>query len=95
VFSGEEIIRAYVMYRVVELVGDTRIGWICALVVSSLLYVLNHLYQGLAGSIGVVVTCFVLGMLYLLSKRNLWSNIICHGLNDTVAFLAIIVGLLR
>jgi CAAX protease family protein len=91
----EEIIRAYVIYRVVELVGQTRAGWICAVVVSSLLYALNHGYQGLAGAIGVVVTCFALGTLYLVSKRNLWSNIICHGLNDTLAFLAILFGLLR
>jgi membrane protease YdiL (CAAX protease family) len=90
----EEIIRAYLIYRIVDLVGRTRAGWICAVVISSLYYALNHQYQGIAGAIGAVVSCIGFGFLYLISKRNLWSNIICHGLNDTFAFLAILAGLL-
>ena len=88
----EEIIRAYLIYRIIEIVGGSRAGWICAVLGSSLFYVLNHQYQGLAGAIGVIVSCVGFGCLYLLSKRNLWSNIICHGLNDTIAFLAIFLG---
>ena len=53
------------------------------------------LYQGFAGAIGVVVSCLGFGFLYLLRKRNLWSNIICHGLNDTLAFMAGFLGAVR
>lgn len=88
----EEIIRAYLITRIVAIVGATRAGWICAVLASSLFYALNHLYQGFAGAIAVVVSCVGFGFLYLLRKRNLWSNIICHGLNDTLAFLAIFLG---
>lgn len=91
---AEEIIRAYLLYRIVELLGETRAGWACAVLGSSLFYALNHQYQGFAGAMGVIVSCVGLGFLYLISKRNLWSNIICHGLNDSVAFLAILLGLL-
>jgi hypothetical protein len=31
----------------------------------------------------------------LLNKRNLWSNVICHGLNDTLAFIAVFMGSLN
>lgn len=88
----EEIIRVYLIARLVELFGNSRFALVGAVVVSSLYYVLNHQYQGLAGAIGVVVTCIGLGLLYLFSKRNLWSNVICHGLNDSVVFVAIYFG---
>ena len=91
---AEEIIRAYLIYRIVELLGHSRAGWICAVLGSSLFYALNHDYQGFAGAIGVIVSCIGLGSLYLISKRNLWSNIICHGLNDTLAFIAVFLGAL-
>jgi membrane protease YdiL (CAAX protease family) len=42
----EEIIRAYLIYSIVEVVGSTRAGWICAVLGSSLFYALNHEYQG-------------------------------------------------
>jgi len=88
----EEIIRAYLLYCIVELIGDTRAGWICAVLGSSLFYALNHQYQGFAGAVGVVVSCIGFGFLYLVSKRNLWSNIICHGINDTLALIAVFLG---
>ncbi len=91
---AEEIIRAYLIYRIVELLGDSRAGWICAVLGSSLFYALNHQYQGFAGAIGVIVSCIGFGFLYLVSKRNLWSNIICHGLNDTLALIAVFLGTL-
>jgi len=88
---AEEIIRAYLIYRIVDLLGDSRAAWICAVAGSSIFYVLNHQYQGFAGVFGVVVSCIGFGFLYLVSKRNLWSNII-HGLNDTLAFIAVFLG---
>lgn len=90
----EEIIRTYLIYRILDVVGGNRAGWVCAVLGSSLFYALNHQYQGFAGAIGVIVSCVGLGSLYLVSKRNLWSNIICHGLNDTIAFIAVFIGTL-
>ena len=89
---AEEIIRAYLIYRIVDLVGATRAGWMAAVFGSSLVYALNHLYLGVAGAVGVVVSCIGLGLLYIVRKRNLWSNIVCHGMNDTLAFTAVFVG---
>jgi uncharacterized protein len=89
---AEEIIRAYLIYRIVELVGPTRAGWMAAILGSSVFYALNHLYQGMAGAVGVVVSCIGLGLLYVARRRNLWSNIVCHGMNDTIAFVAIFLG---
>ena len=93
--TSQEIIRAYLMCNVVRLVGDSRTGWLCAVIGSSLFYALNHDYQGLAGAIGAVISSVGFGVLYLASKRNLWPNVICHGLNDTIAFCAIYFGAIR
>src|SRR6266540_768056 len=65
---AEEIMRAYLIYRIVELLGHSRAGWICAVLGSSLFYALNHDYQDFAGAIGVIVSCIGVGSLYLLSK---------------------------
>ncbi len=89
---AEEIIRAYLIYRIVELLGDSRAGWIYAVLGSSLFYALNHRYQGFSGVIGVIVSCTGLGFLYLVSKLNLWSNIMCHGINDTLGLIAVFLG---
>ena len=56
------------------------------------LFQLDRVSQGLAGAVGVVVTRIGLGLLYLYSKRNLWPNVICHGLKDAVNFVAIYFG---
>jgi membrane protease YdiL (CAAX protease family) len=91
----EELIRAYLILRIVELLGYSRAGWIIALLGSSFFYALNHTYQGFAGAIGAIISCIGFGALYLLNKRNLWSNVICHGLNDTLAFIAVFMGSLN
>jgi len=42
-------------------------------------------YQGLAGMLSTGLGGILLGLLYLSTKRNLWTCVIVHGLNDTIA----------
>lgn len=88
-FGEEMVFRAYLIRRVGDLVGDTRLGSAVALVASSALFGLAHRYQGWAGVIATGIIGGVMGLLYLHSRRNLWPVIICHALVDTVALSAI------
>jgi membrane protease YdiL (CAAX protease family) len=85
---GEEIIfRGYLMNRIADLVGRTRMGWIVSLFGSSLIFGLGHGYQGLAGIINTATIGLLLGTLYLVTNRNLWVNIICHGVIDSISLI--------
>lgn len=89
----EEIIwRGFLMTRVAEILGGSRNAWISALVASSALFGLAHLYQGAAGVlvIGVVGVVFGLAFLWV---RNLWPLVIAHGLMHVVSFTAMYLGL--
>jgi membrane protease YdiL (CAAX protease family) len=90
---GEELVyRAYLMNRVVDLVGSNRAGWLISLIVVSILFGVSHLYQGTSGVITITLTGMMLGGLYLVTGRNLWLPIIVHGVNDTVGFILIFLG---
>jgi membrane protease YdiL (CAAX protease family) len=88
-FGEEMIFRGYLMNRVADLVGRTRTGWVISLLVSSSIFGLGHGYQGLAGVIDTATIGLLLGTLYLVSKRNLWVNIICHGVIDSISLIAL------
>ncbi len=88
-FGEEMIFRGYLMNRIADLVGRTRTGWIISLLGSSLIFGLGHGYQGLAGIINTATIGLLLGTLYLVSKRNLWVNIVCHGVIDSISLITL------
>jgi membrane protease YdiL (CAAX protease family) len=88
-FGEEMIFRGYLMNRISDLVGSGRAGWIAALLGSSLIFGVGHAYQGLAGVIGTTEVGLLLGILYLMNKRNLWMNIVCHGLIDSISLISL------
>jgi membrane protease YdiL (CAAX protease family) len=93
---GEEIIwRGFLMTRVAGLLGEGRRAWITSLVLTSTVFGLLHLYQGLSGVFMTGISGLLLGSLFLLSGRNLWLPIITHGMLNTMSFLAIYFGLVR
>ena len=83
------VFRGYLMNRIADLVGRSRAGWISALLGSSLIFGLAHGYQGLAGIISTAEVGLLLGILYLINRRNLWVNIVCHGVFDTISLVAL------
>lgn len=88
-FGEEMIFRGYIMNRLADLFGRTRMGWLLSLFGSSLIFGLAHGYQGPIGVISTAVVGFFLGILYLINRRNLWVTIICHGLLDTISLVAL------
>lgn len=89
---GEELIyRGYLMNRVVDLIGSTTSGWAISLLAVSLLFGLVHSYQGINGVIINGFTGLMQGLLYLATRRKLWTGIICHGVIDSLGFILIYI----
>jgi membrane protease YdiL (CAAX protease family) len=91
-FAEEMVFRGYLMNRVADLAGGTRAAWLVALVLTSALFGLVHLYQGASGMLITGLSGLLFGVLYLATGRNLWMAIIAHGVNDTLGFALIYLG---
>lgn len=90
---GEEIVyRGYFMNRVTDLMGKTRSAWVVSLFLSAILFGLIHYYQGTSGMVSTGISGLIFGILYLVTKRNLWTSILAHGAYNTVGFLLIFLG---
>jgi hypothetical protein len=92
-FIEEMFFRGYLFNRLTDLFGNQRIGISVALVLSSLAFSLAHGYQGLTGVLDTFLAGLLLGLLYLLARRNLWLPILTHGIIDTLGFLLIFFSL--
>jgi membrane protease YdiL (CAAX protease family) len=92
-FGEELIFRGYFLNRFAEIVPNHRMGWVIAALLSSLLFGLGHIYQGLSGMIlSAIVGLLYIGA-YFITGRNLWAPILIHGIYDTTAFFAIFLSL--
>jgi membrane protease YdiL (CAAX protease family) len=90
---GEEFVfRGYLMNRVADLFGRTRLAWIVSLLSVSVIFGFAHIYQGVTGVTENAIDGFLLGLMYLRCDRKLSVPIIAHGITDTVDFLLIFVG---
>lgn len=91
---GEELAyRGYVLDRAAAIGGRSRLAYVVAMVVVSVLFGLGHWYQGAAGVISSTFSGLLFGTLYLASKRNLWLPILAHGLSDTIGLTIVYLGL--
>ena len=88
---GEELLfRAFVFSQLKRVIGNRNS---IIVLISSALFCLPHLYQGTAG----LLTTFVFGLgfaLIYMKFKNIWVNIIVHGLIDTVFLTLSYFGLL-
>ena len=91
---GEEMVwRGYALPRIAEFCGSGRRAWVIALVVVNVAFGLAHLYQGWNGVIEATVGGVLLGVLYLLTGRNLVAPIVAHGLGNSMDFILMYLGL--
>jgi uncharacterized protein len=91
---GEELVyRGYVMNRMADLGGRTRLAWALSLLAVSSLFGLAHFYQGPTGIVDTGITSLILGGLYFYSRRNLWLPILTHGFSDTIGLLLVFFNL--
>ena len=78
-FAEELVWRSYLVTRIEEVTDST----IQAIVLTSLLFGLNHLYQGPMG----VVSATLIGAMYasvFSVTRRLWPIALAHGLYDLI-----------
>ena len=90
---GEEVcFRGFLMKRIAQVFGENRFAWLASLLLSSALFGWSHLGQGVSGWIQEGLSGFLLGVLFLSTRRNLAVPIIAHGVSNTVAFVFIYLG---
>ena len=93
-FGEEFVYRGYVLNRMAEAAGGGPRTWPLAVVATAILFGIGHYYQGLTGIIDTAISALVFGGLYIWSDRNLWLPILTHGLTDTIAIMAIYLGVI-
>jgi len=92
-FIEEMYFRGYFFNRLTDLAGRERLGIAIALIGNALVFGAAHGYQGITGMLDNALAGLVLGLLYLLARRNLWLPILIHGIIDTIGVLLIYAGL--
>ena len=83
-FGEEVLFRGYLMTRCAEIFGGGKLGWRVAIAVSTIAFALIHYDWGISGVVQTGCMGFVLAYSYVRVKRNLWVNIIAHGIMDTI-----------
>lgn len=93
-FGEEMVYRGYILNRFSDLLNPSPFRWIFGYIVSALLFVWVHQYQGLVGVLDSFVSVTILSILYFYSGRNLWLPIFAHGFYDTIAFIFAYFGII-
>jgi uncharacterized protein len=90
---GEELVwRGYILNRVADLLGRSRLGWAISIGIVSVMFGLAHSYQDWTGIIENSIDGALLALLYIACGRNLIAPIVAHGVTDTVDSLIIFSG---
>ncbi len=89
----EMVYRGYVLNRLADLFGQSRLGWGISLMLSAVMFSLAHGQYGPR----FIVTSSLMGLIeggsYLLNRRNLWLPIIVHGMSNTISLTLLFLGL--
>lgn len=93
---GEEIFfRGFVLTRLAELLGAAPWAWVLAVVAQASAFGAIHAYQGPVQMILIGIGGLVYGSAFVLLKRNLWPLILAHGVNNTVGFVLLYLGIVQ
>ncbi len=94
-FGEELVFRGYIMHTLARPFKQKYLGWVFAVMMTSILFGLGHSYQGMTGIILTGVVGIFYALAFFASRKNLWVPILIHGLYDTSAFLIIFFNLDR
>ena len=90
---GEEILgRVFLIDRIETLLKGIPGSSQLSVILASILFGLAHEYQGLGGIILTAIIGLVLGEVYLYQKRSIWTNVVVHGMVDTIAMFLLFFG---
>ncbi len=91
-FGEEMSYRGYLLTRAADLGARSPIACWLGMIFVALLFGFGHYYKGPAGVVDSTYSGLVLGSVYLLSGRNLWTAILAHGLSDTIVVIVLFMG---
>ena len=91
---GEEIVFRGFMIGRLEFAfgGASRIATSAAVILATTLFAFAHAYQGPTGIVITGILGLVFAVLYVATGRNLWTNIVAHGVYDTGSFLLVLTS---
>lgn len=92
-FFEEMVFRGYFLNRIADLFDKKIQGLAAGVLISSLIFGVGHIYQGVSGVILTGLVGIIYSLIYILNQRNLWALVLTHGLYDTSAFLIIFFNL--
>ena len=81
-FYEEFMFRGFIMQGLAVFFGASRSAWGAALIIQGVLFGASHAYQNPLGMLITGTLGVLLGILVIVSGRNLWTAIIAHGLFD-------------
>jgi membrane protease YdiL (CAAX protease family) len=85
-FAEELAYRGYLLTRLREALGGGHAALLVAVLVSSVLFGLVHVEQGLIGVVVVTLDALAWSALRL-HYQTLWAAILAHGFNNTLGFI--------
>jgi len=88
-FGEEMFFRGFLITRFERVVAGIPFAIVIAIGLAALIFGAGHFYyQGVRGLVVIAAIGLVIGMFFLLYKRNLWPLILAHGLVDTLGMTA-------
>ena len=85
---GEEIVyRGYLQKLLGDLFGNNMLGVLLAIGISSLLFGLAHIEQGVIGVVVTTVDALFFSWLKRKFDNNLWASILAHGFYNSIGMI--------
>ena len=91
-FGEEMLYRGFILQRLTDAMGQTRVAAAIALIAQAVLFTIGHAYLGPRGMLNAGAIGCVAGLAFIANGRNLWPLVIAHGLVDTVGITALYLG---
>jgi len=91
-FGEEMFFRAFITSRLGQVFQNTKLGWALAVIGSGVAFGLAHFQEGPMGIVSNGSFGLLFGVIYLVTRRNLWVTIIAHGLLNTLRFVFLFIG---
>lgn len=89
----EEILfRGFLITRISKFLKMNKSGDIAALLITSLLFGLCHIYQGWSGAISTGLIGLIFGIIFLAFNKNLWYSILTHGFVNLTSLTILYFG---
>ena len=84
-FVEEMLFRGILLTYLPKALGDSNLMLFAIVLVTSLIFGYQHLFQGLPSAVGAVSFSIVMGFIYLKTDRNLWIVVLIHAVNNAIA----------